>query len=97
LKTIKKEHMKTTFEIQNLKCTGCATSIINKLTKVDGIDKVSVETEISTVTFFYQNDTNILEAKNLLNKIGYPVVGEKNALTTKAKSFVSCAMGKMSK
>ncbi len=89
--------MKTTFEIQNLKCNGCANTILNKLTNIDGIDKVSVETEISTVTFFYQNEANILEAKNLLNKIGYPVVGEKNALTTKAKSFVSCAMGKMSK
>lgn len=89
--------MKTTFEIQNLKCNGCANTILNKVTKIDGIDKVSVETEISTVTFFYQNASNILEAKNLLNKIGYPVVGEKNVLATKAKSFVSCAIGKMSK
>ncbi|MFI1743587.1 heavy-metal-associated domain-containing protein [Thalassobellus sediminis] len=89
--------MKTSFEIQNLKCNGCANTILNKLTTIDGIEKVSVETEISTVTFFYQNETNILEAKNLLNKIGYPVVGEKNALTTKAKYFVSCAVGKMSK
>lgn len=89
--------MKTSFEIQNLKCNGCANTILNKLTNINGIDKVSVETEISTVTFFYQNEVNIQEAKNLLNKIGYPVVGEKNALTTKAKSFVSCAVGKMSK
>ncbi|WNH07688.1 heavy-metal-associated domain-containing protein [Thalassobellus suaedae] len=89
--------MKTTFEIQNFKCNGCATTILNKLTNIDGIDKVSVETEISTVTFFYKNDSNILEAKNLLNKIGYPVVGERNALTTKAKSFVSCTIGKMTK
>lgn len=89
--------MKTTFEIQNFKCNGCATTILNKLTNIDGIDKVSVETEISTVTFFYKNDSNILEAKNLLNNIGYPVVGERNALTTKAKSFVSCTIGKMTK
>ncbi|MFI1770971.1 heavy-metal-associated domain-containing protein [Thalassobellus citreus] len=89
--------MKTSFEIQNLKCNGCANTILNKLTTIDGVDKVSVETEISTVTFFYQNEANIQEAKDLLNKIGYPVVGEKNALTTKAKSFVSCAVGKMSK
>lgn len=93
----KNRHMKTTLEIQNLKCDGCAHTVITKLSNIDGIDKVSVETEISTVTFFYQNDNNILEAKQLLNKIGYPVVGEKNALTTKAKSFVSCAIGKMNK
>ena len=87
--------MTTTFEIQNLKCHGCANTITTKLSSLEGIKDVVVNNETKSVSFFYENDMKLEEAKDLLINIGYPIVGEKNAITTKAKSFVSCAIGRM--
>lgn len=87
--------MKTTLEIQNLKCHGCANTVTTKLSGLDGIENVLVNNDTNSVSFEYENDTNLQEAIALLNNLGYPMVGNKNALTTKAKSFVSCAIGRM--
>lgn len=87
--------MKITLEIQNLKCGGCANTITNKLSEIENISDVTINNEDYTVSFSYENDNTLVEAKQLLHKIGYPVVGEKNALATKAKSFVSCAIGRI--
>ncbi len=88
--------MKIALEIQNLKCGGCAHTITNKLSDIENIRDVTINHEAYTVSFSYKNDKTLFEAKELLHKIGYPIVGEKNALTTKAKSFVSCAIGRLS-
>lgn len=87
--------MTTTLEIQNLKCHGCANTITTKLSNLEGISDVLINNETKSVTFFYENDKMLDEAKDLLNNIGYPIVGDKNALITKAKSFVSCAIGRI--
>ena len=87
--------MKTTLEIQNLKCGGCANTIITRLSALENIENVLVNNDNDTVTFNYKEDNNLSEAINLLSKLGYPIVGENNPLTKKAKSFVSCAVGRM--
>ena len=87
--------MKTTLEIQNLKCGGCANTIITRLSALENIENVLVNNDNDTVTFNYKGDDNLSEAINLLSKLGYPIVGESNPLTKKAKSFVSCAVGRM--
>ncbi len=87
--------MKTTLEIQNLKCGGCAHTISTKLNDLKQISEVDVDNEKHSVTFSYTTENALLETKALLAKLGYPEVGDKNAITTKAKSFVSCAIGKM--
>lgn len=87
--------MKTTLKIQNLKCSGCANTIITKLSDLKGVQDISVDNETNTVTFDYENEVNLIETKDVLTKLGYPEVGDKNAITTKAKSFVSCAIGRM--
>ena len=87
--------MKTTLEIQNLKCGGCANTIITRLSALENIENVLVNNDNDTVTFNYKEDDNLSEAINLLSKLGYPIVGENNPLTKKAKSFVSCAVGRM--
>ena len=70
--------MTTTLEIQNLKCGGCAHTIITKLNALEGIQNVSVDTETNTVS--YENEfTNAVEsATKLLSKLGYPVNGDAN-------------------
>ena len=87
--------MNTTLEIQNLKCGGCANTIINKLSNLKGVQKVVVDNDTNTVSFDYENKDVLLATQDLLAKLGYPIVGEKNAITTKAKSFVSCAVGRI--
>ncbi len=87
--------MKTTVEIQNLKCNGCASTINNKLSGLDNITNVSVDVENGSVSFEYDTDNTFNNAKKELYKLGYPLVGEDNKLPTKAKSYVSCAIGRM--
>ena len=87
--------MKTTLKIQNLKCGGCANTIITRLSALENVSDVSVNNENDTVTLTHTNDAALQEGISLLSKLGYPIVGENNPLTKKAKSFVSCAVGRM--
>lgn len=89
--------MNNTLKIQNLKCGGCANTIITRLSHIDGIDTVTVNNETDSVSFNYNNENTLNKAVELLSKLGYPVEGEQNPLSKKAKSYVSCAVGRMSK
>lgn len=88
--------MRTTIIIQNLKCGGCGNTITNNLKTIDTIGNIQVGVDQSTVSFDYENETALDEVKQTLKKLGYPEEGEKNNLGSKAKSYVSCAIGKMS-
>ncbi len=88
--------METTIHIQNLKCGGCANTITKGISSMESIDNVLVNVEESTVTFSYSAEEQLDEVKNKLKSMGYPEDGEANTLGAKAKSYVSCAIGKMS-
>ena len=88
--------METTIYIQNLKCGGCANTITKGISSMESIDNVLVNVEESTVTFSYSSEEQLEEVKNKLKSMGYPEDGEANTLGAKAKSYVSCAIGKMS-
>lgn len=87
--------MKTTFDVQNLKCGGCAKTISKKLSEVEGIQNVIVEKENSSVSFDYQSADGASLVKETLRKLGYPTMDDENHLVLKAKSFISCANGKL--
>ncbi|MDA9303505.1 heavy-metal-associated domain-containing protein [Flavobacteriaceae bacterium] len=89
--------MTTTLEIQNLKCGGCAHTIISKLNNLEGTQNVSVDTNSNTVSFENELASEVESATKLLSKLGYPVNGDVNSIGKKAKSFVSCAVGRMAK
>ena len=89
--------MKTTITVQNLKCGGCAKTITSKLSSIESISDVQVDPELSTVSFQYENNDNMVLVKDKLKAIGYPLIDEENSVLSKAKSFVSCATGKISK
>ena len=89
--------MKTTLYIQNLKCGGCISTIINRITALRHIKNVTINLQYATVTFEHENKADIEEVKHVLSKIGYPPFGEKNSLDKKAKSYVSCATGRIKK
>lgn len=94
---IKYNSMKATIIVQNLKCGGCARTITNKLTELDNISEVQVFPNTSTVSFAYQNTDDALMVKDKLKDLGYPSIDSKNSIAAKAKSFVSCATGRMTK
>lgn len=87
--------MKTTFFIQNLKCGGCAQTITDTLTTVPGIENVLVSTANDSVSFGYSEKDDLNIVKETLRKLGYPIDGEKNSLTRKLTSYVSCAIGRI--
>jgi len=88
--------METTLYIQNLKCGGCANTITKNLTSLEGIENIIVNVEESSVGFSYSNENQLTAVKDKLKALGYPEDGEANSLSSKAKSYVSCAIGKMS-
>jgi copper chaperone len=87
--------MKTSIIVQNLKCGGCAKTITNALESLKGINEVAVAVETSTVSFQSLSMEDALSAKTTLKSLGYPSMDTDNSLLAKAKSFVSCATGKM--
>ncbi|MBP6557957.1 MAG: heavy-metal-associated domain-containing protein [Flavobacterium sp.] len=87
--------MKALLKIQNLKCGGCANTITAKLEAIEAVSKVKVNVEDCEVGFDYTTDLVLAKAKETLKSIGYPEDGEANSIGTKAKSYVSCAIGKL--
>lgn len=89
--------MTTKVYIQNLKCHGCANTIRTQLEKIEGISDINVSNDDDSVSFNYEDDLHIEAAKAKLSSLGYPSTDETNSLPKKAKSFVSCAVGRINK
>lgn len=89
--------MKTSILVQNLKCGGCAHTIVTKLATIENISNLQVDVEDSKFSFEYVNDEDALNVKEKLKNLGYPSIEDSNSFSSKAKSFVSCATGKLSK
>lgn len=84
-----------TIEIVNLKCGGCVNTVKKGILSIEGINEVEVDLEASKVSIPTDNEKLIEEVKAKLSKMGYPEIGNTNTMIHKAKSFVSCATGKM--
>jgi copper chaperone CopZ len=89
--------MKTiTIPIENLKCQGCAATIRKEVSRIKGIKSVSVNLETAGVEISYEGDESVPAAcKSKLRRLGYPETGS-NSTLSKAKSYVSCAIGRIS-
>jgi copper chaperone CopZ len=85
----------TTIKILNLKCNGCANTIKKGLLSLEGINEVDVTLENSEIKINEVSENIFNAVKEKLSKMGYPEVGDANTLLHKAKSFVSCASGKI--
>ena len=90
--------MKRTFEVQNVKCQGCAGTLTKELSKNFTNVKVNLDVEPRKVTLDIEEsqlEDLILKLRNL----GYPLITDElstfQTVTTTAKNFVSCAIGKI--
>lgn len=79
-------------QVENIKCSGCIKSIKNELKEIPGVISVDVDLEKSEVTLAGVFEENKVIKK--LDQMGYPKVGH-NSLLKKAKSYVSCAIGRI--
>ena len=86
--------MMTVIKIENLKCGGCAATIKKGLLSIENVSDVLVDVANDTVSITSEN-VLIDVIKEKLSKLGYPEVGDKNTIVHKAKSFVSCAVGRI--
>lgn len=82
--------------VQNLKCGGCAKTITNKLSELDGVQHVEVDLDLSMVLVNLVEPNQLTFVKQKLAEMGYPEENANNPFRLKAKSYMSCAVGKMS-
>tara|TARA_R110002051_G_scaffold169498_1_gene240049 strand:- start:18987 stop:19253 length:267 start_codon:yes stop_codon:yes gene_type:complete len=87
--------MRTSIIVQNLKCGGCANTITSKLSQLENVKDLLVDTETSSVSFQTDNTKDVIIVKEKLKTLGYPSIDDDNGVLTKAKSYVSCATGKI--
>jgi copper chaperone CopZ len=90
--------MKQTFEVRNVKCGGCANTLQNALKKDFGEIIVDLEKEPRKITLDIEENA-IPSLRIQLKRLGYPMSDEDlsriEGFSTTAKSFVSCAIGKI--
>jgi copper chaperone len=82
-------------EVENIKCGGCSSSIVEKILEIDGVTGVEVDVEVGIVSVEGDADQEAVTKK--LHDIGYPEVGTASGLdsvTSKIQSYVSCVIGK---
>ncbi len=83
-----------TIEVENIKCGGCMNSIKTALQKIESVSDVEINKETDTIIVHAETKRVVL--LETLSKLGYPEKGH-NTMLHKGKSFVSCAIGKMTK
>ena len=90
--------MKKIFEVENVKCGGCANTLKNKLKDTFGEVEVNLDVMPRKITLDME-DSQIENLKIQLRSLGYPLTTDELStfenVGAKAKSFVSCAIGKM--
>lgn len=92
--------MRTEIYVENIKCSGCVGSIEKGLLKIEHIEKVDIDIEKGLVKIEHQEGLDKEKLSQKLLSLGYPEVGTAEGfekVKAGAKSFVSCAIGRMSK
>ena len=84
-------------EVENIKCGGCENSIVKGINSVAKVANLVIDREKQLVSFTGEEAIK-QTVIDKLRSMGYPekgsVVGLEAGLTN-AKSFVSCAIGRM--
>ncbi|MEA3522116.1 MAG: heavy-metal-associated domain-containing protein [Campylobacterota bacterium] len=91
--------MQKKFKVLNIKCGGCANTVQKSLQEDFGEVEVNLEQEPKVVTVNIKDEEHERLFCKKMKGLGYPMADENlgtfAATGLKAKSFVSCAVGKM--
>jgi len=92
--------VKQSFEVLNVKCGGCANTLKTNLKEEFGDIEVNLDLEPRVISLEVSEE-KIPQLRQALKKMGYPMSDEElsglDAFSTNAKSYVSCAIGKINK
>lgn len=84
--------------VENIKCGGCEKSIVKGLSAIDGLSNIVIDRDLQMVSVTAdESQRDAIAAK--LKSMGYPEYGSVGGLDAglaNAKSFVSCAIGRVS-
>ena len=84
--------------VENIKCGGCEKSIVKGLNTIKGLSNIVIDRDQQTVSVMADDSLrDAIAAK--LKSMGYPEFGSVSVLDAglaNAKSFVSCAIGRVS-
>ncbi len=87
-----------TFEVQNVKCGGCAGTLMKELSKDFSQVQVNLDVEPRQITLDIE-ESQLEKLILKLRSLGYPLTTDNlttfQTVSTTAKSFVSCAIGKI--
>ena len=90
--------MDQTFEVFNLKCSGCASTLKTKLFKEFGEIEVNLNVFPRRITLSIE-DKDISKLSKAVRTLGYPFASEEmsfmDSTFANEKSFVSCVIGKI--
>lgn len=90
--------MRYDIEVHNIKCGGCASTVKKELSKHYQNVEVDLE-KMPRIVTVEAPEGKESEIKAKLKSLGYPATDESlsgfDNVSTKAKSFISCATGKM--
>lgn len=91
--------MKKSFRLLHVKCGGCANTLKESLKEEFGEVDVDLTQEPRVVTVDIKDEESELLFRKKVRTLGYPTDDEELGTFTKsglkAKSFVSCAIGKI--
>jgi copper chaperone CopZ len=94
---IKEVHNQLELTVENIKCGGCAKTITQALEDLK-FHQISVDHETQKILVSKPlNEEMLNKAIHKLHELGYPLVDSEEglkALALKAKSYISCALGK---
>lgn len=91
--------MRQSFEVANVRCGGCAATIQKTLLE-EGFTEIEVDLscEPRKVTVDIDNEAHVAHLRAVLRRLGYPLADEQigffDSAGLKAKSVISCAVGK---
>lgn len=86
-----------TYKVDNVKCGGCANTLTTKLADKFGVIEVNLDVMPREITLEIEEKREA-DLRVALKSLGYPMSDENLGFIEdsgiKAKSFVSCAIGK---
>lgn len=86
--------MTTTIKVVNLHCQGCACNVQDTIGQIDGVETVQVDLETRAVIVNHDGTANEDQIIQTLDRMGYPQADQQTMLK-QAKSYVSCAIGRI--